>query len=182
MYSNGQGQDEKNTETHNTKYISSISKSGMSLVTSDIYKQDQSKLQRLNEEIKNKRLEAAKARRIKALQNIILENRMNTDGCDRVKLDGDIFAVSNHGDKLIALSLPKGDRSKVVVWNGENYIRKSNGNLKRLVSLRRRYVLYLFAIIEHLLTTIGIQSSTVDISQEQVSIFGIVHDLYLEYY
>lgn len=179
---NGQGQYENNTETLDTKYVSSISKSGMSLVTSDIYKQDQSKLQQLNEEIKNKKLEAAKARRIKALENIILKNRMSTDGCDRVKIDGDIFAVSNHGDKLIALSLPKGDRPKVVVWNGENYIRKSNGNLKRLVSLRRRYVLHLFAFLEYHLTIIGIQSSTVDISREQVSIFGIVQDLYLECY
>ncbi|CCE86216.1 Piso0_005873 [Millerozyma farinosa CBS 7064] len=171
---NGQGQDEKNTETSDTKYVSSISKSGMSLVTSDIYKQDQSKLKQLNEEIKNKKLEAAKARRLKALENIISKNRMSTDSCDRIKLDGDIFAVSNHGDKLVALSLPRGDRPKVIVWNGENYIRKSNGNLKRSVSHRRRYVLHLFVSVEHLLTIIGISLSTVDILQEQVSIFGIV--------
>ena len=134
----------KNDESNATepKYVSSVSKSGMTLVSSDVYEKDKIKMIQRSENAKHLQDQIKQKKKTNAIKTRVFKNQNKTDSYDRVKADGDIFAVTNNGDDLILLSIPTGEKPKTVVWNNKNYTRKINGDLKSQAPRRGRYVVF----------------------------------------
>lgn len=134
----------KNDESNATepKYVSSVSKSGMTLVSSDVYEKDKIKMIQRSENAKQLQDQIKQKKKTNAIKTRVFKNQNKTDSYDRVKADGDIFAVTNNGDDLILLSIPTGEKPKTVVWNNKNYTRKINGDLKSQAPRRGRYVVF----------------------------------------
>lgn len=126
--------------TNKTTYISTISSSGLSLVNSDIYEKERER-KAIEKERINKLMIAK--RRNAILKNRISKFRTKVDSCDRVNVDGDPFAVTRGGNKLIPLSIPRGEKSKTTTWFNKTYQRKHNGTLKCQIGRNLRFVLFL---------------------------------------
>lgn len=133
----------KNDESNapEPKYVSSISKSGMTLVNSEVYEKDKIKIIQRSEDAKQMQDQIKQKKKANAIRTRVLKNQSKTDSYDRIKVDGDTFAVTNNGDDLILLTIPTGEKPKTVVWNNKNYTRKINGDLKSQTPRRGRYVI-----------------------------------------
>ena len=72
-------------------------------------------------------------------QSMVKKNMQDTEGDDRVRINGIVYAVTRRGAKLVLLSVPnpwKGEGSER--WNGDTYIRQACGDLYRLSKDRVR--------------------------------------------
>lgn len=128
------------------KYVSSISKSGMSLVNSEVYEKDKIKIIQRSENAKQMQDQIKQKKKANAIRTRVFKNQSKTDSYDRVKVDGDTFAVTNKGDDLVLLTIPTGEKPKTIVWNNKTYTRKINGDLKNQTPRRGRYVIIIFLL------------------------------------
>lgn len=122
------------------KYVTQISKGGMSLVNTELYEKDKEKylaIQKSQQDLREKMIQQKKAR---AMQTRISKYRTKTDSCDRIEIGGDKFAVTRAGNKLLPLTVPVGIKPKEEKWNNRTYQRKQNGSLKCNAGRKRRYV------------------------------------------
>lgn len=124
-------------------YVSSVSKSGMTLVNSDMYEKDKIKIIQRSEQAKQLQDQFKKKKKASALRAIVFKNQAKTDSYDRVKINEDVYAVTNNGDDLILLSIPieeKEENIENIEWNKKIYVRTIHGNLKSQNPCRGRYV------------------------------------------
>lgn len=175
---NSNNTNEKNTENTSNDdssteptYVSSVSKSGMSLVNSDVYEKDKIKIIQRSENAKQIQDQLKQRKIDNAIKARVLKNKTKTDNCDRVKADGDEFAVTHNGDELVLLTIPTGGNSKTTQWNSKIYSRESNGNLKCQSPSRGRYVYLTFYIRRYAANIIEPLVTSAVTLQEPVSIF-----------
>ncbi|ODV77895.1 uncharacterized protein CANTADRAFT_284994 [Suhomyces tanzawaensis NRRL Y-17324] len=135
---NGDGNGDGRAES--SSYVSRVSKGGMSLVNSTIYHQDQQKYQALQQAQLAVQNTLKEQRRLVNLRSRVAKYRSKTDGCDRVEVDGDKFAVTRLGNRLVPITVPEGDKSRSATWDGRTYTRKHNGVLKCFGGRKKRYV------------------------------------------
>lgn len=122
------------------KYVTQVSKGGMSLVNTELYEKDKEKylaIQRSQQELRDRMISQKKAR---AMLTRISKYRTKTDSCDRIDIAGDKFAVTRAGNKLLPITVPVGIKPKEETWNNRTYQRKQNGTLKCSSGRKRRYV------------------------------------------
>ncbi|KAH3678332.1 hypothetical protein WICMUC_001565 [Wickerhamomyces mucosus] len=119
-------------EDNNSQFVSTTSSKSFKLINKEVYQKElQSK--NLSKEEKKDALEEAKAKILKKkLETRISKNRVKLDLADRCMIDGELFAISRFGAKLVCLDVPTGTKTKHVKWNGYNYIRTKAGNLALL--------------------------------------------------
>lgn len=83
-------------------------------------------------------LKEQKRLQLKARQKIqkLMRNKASTDDCDRILLKSVVYAVIEHGRRLVPLLDPDSDTSEYLVWNNWRYFRCPNGNFKRNVKMK----------------------------------------------
>lgn len=112
------------------QYVSSVSKSGMSLVNSETYEKERGEILRHYEEIEAKKLKA-KQKKQEAIWRARLEgNRIRTENYDRIKIKGNTYAVTKSGNELVLIGTGGGQIMNVAMWNKSNYVSYGDGNLK----------------------------------------------------
>lgn len=129
--------------TTDLAYVTQQSKGSLKLLNSEAYKKDQARflqLQRIRELENRKELIL---RNQYARKQRISKNRIKADGFDRVEIEGDKFAVTKEGSRLVPITLPLGAKSTTVTWNNHLYERKKNGVLKYNSRRRKMFVFLL---------------------------------------
>lgn len=119
-----------NPSSTDSEYVSTISSNGRKLINRNIYEKELQE-NNLSKEEKIAKLIAAKSKITqKKLELRVSKNKVKLDYCDRCIIDGDLYAISRYGARLVLLNVPSGMKSKKVEWNGYEYKRGKNGNLK----------------------------------------------------
>lgn len=69
--------------------------------------------------------------KIKQKAQRLAKNKTKTDDCDRILLNGVIYAVDENGRLLVPLLDPDSETAEFIVWNQWWYARNRSGTLKR---------------------------------------------------
>lgn len=120
-----------------TGYVTKQSRGGMSLVSTDIYARDQERYEAIQREKEELQKKIARQKRRELMQKQISKLRTKTDSCDRVKIDGQIFAVCKRGSKLIPLATAPDDAPSTTEWHNRTFTRSSNGTLRTKSRIRK---------------------------------------------
>ncbi|KAK6456581.1 uncharacterized protein RJT20DRAFT_45760 [Scheffersomyces xylosifermentans] len=115
-----------------TGYVTTSSRGGMSLVSTDIYERDQQRyaaIQKQRQEIQE-RLE--RQRRLATWRARVSKFKTKTDGADRIKIGEETFAVTKQGTKLVPLTVPQEHSTNLYSWNNVTYKRQPNGTLQSI--------------------------------------------------
>jgi hypothetical protein len=107
-----------------------MTSNGHKLVNKELYEKEL-KQKNLTKEEKQKALEEKKVSILRKKQAIrSSKNRVKLDYCDWCVIDGDTFAISRYGAKLVLLDIPEGPKPISVSWNEKSYRRTKTGNLR----------------------------------------------------
>lgn len=141
------------------EYVSRVSKGGMTLISKTVYERDEAKFKAVRSNIQAEKAKYQKQKiehkkkllekkRALAKQQRISRNKTKTDFCDRIDIDGEKFAVTANGGKLVILSpnaISIEDKPKSVTWGDNTYVRQSAGNLK---TKTQKYVLVITQMVK----------------------------------
>lgn len=113
-------------------FVSTVSTGSRKLINKKVYEKE---LQtgNLTKEQKIEALKLAKQKiRQKKLETRISKNQVRLDLVDRCAINGEIYAISRFGSKLVPLSAPVllEEGGSVIRWNDHDYKRDKYGNLK----------------------------------------------------
>lgn len=121
--------DEEGDSTETQKYVSSVSKGGMTLVNTNIYEQEMARIAKHTEAARKLKEKMAQLRKFHLQKTRVSRYRTETDNCDRIKVDGINYAVTRNGGKLVPLLVSLEDQ-KTLSWNGKTYYRRPNGTFQ----------------------------------------------------
>ena len=131
---------EQTEQGSSPQYVSSISKSGMSLVNSETYEKEKGQILRRYEEVESRKQRAKQKKQEVIWRARLDENRIRTENCDRVKIKGNTYSVTKGGNELILIESGSEQMINVAMWNKSNYVGYGDGNLKCRNDRVRRYV------------------------------------------
>lgn len=120
---------EKGDSSETQKYVSSVSKGGMTLVNTNIYEQEIARLAKQNENAKKAREKMIQLRRFHLQKARVSRYRTETDSCDRISVDSKKYAVARNGAKLVPLLVALDDQN-TLIWNEKTYYKKPNGTFQ----------------------------------------------------
>ncbi|CAI5756034.1 unnamed protein product [Candida verbasci] len=120
---------------NNNQYISAMSKGGNSLYNSSIYQQEAEKLQ---EKIALKKKQIDQEKYLNKLKLRISKYRTLTDNCDRIKINGDKYAITKNGKSLVPVRMFQLNNPNECIWNGSKYIRGKNGGFKKVGGRKKK--------------------------------------------
>ncbi|CCH45536.1 hypothetical protein BN7_5118 [Wickerhamomyces ciferrii] len=119
-----------NNQVSDSEFVSTVSSNGRKLINKNIYDKELQE-KNLSKEEKAAKLQDAKYKiLIKKLEVRASKNRVKLDLCDRCLIDGDIYAISKYGARLVPTDIPTGIKPMKLQWNGYDYTRTKNGSLK----------------------------------------------------
>lgn len=121
------------------RYVSSVSKSGMSLVHSDLYEQDKTKFIEQNQQATKLKNKVIEQRLISRDREMISKNKVKFDNCDRIEINNNKYAVAKNGTKLVPISIPVLRSVEKLNWMNRSYSSKKNGTFK-MVGRKAKYV------------------------------------------
>lgn len=101
------------------EFVSKVSRSGMSLVNSDIHKTKQQAARK-----------SVEAKRRKHMASFVEKNKTKYPHLNRIVVAGDKFVSVKSGNRLLPVSMLTGEKKKLVMVNGTKYLRLTNGGLK----------------------------------------------------
>lgn len=112
----------------NSEFITTKSTNGYKLINKALYEEELKTPSLTKEEKQAALLEIKQKILNKKMEVRISKNKVKLDLCDRTLINGDLYAISRYGAKLVPLCVLK-DNSATVEWNGYDYKRIKTGAL-----------------------------------------------------
>lgn len=113
----------------NSEFVSTSSSTGLKLINKQVYEKD---LQ-TNNLTKQEKINALKVAKSKITQQKLAKrassNRITYQHKDWCNIEGDLFAITKQGAKLVMLNPPVGRKKRTIRWNNELYQRNFYGDL-----------------------------------------------------
>lgn len=126
---------EGTSSTDQQGYVSVQSSGGKSFYNINVYQQEAEKLKA---KILLKKKQVQEQKRLEKIRNQIPKFRTMSDNCDRIKINGDKYAVTENGRALVPIRMFQLTNPIECIWNGNKYQRNSQGVFKLSTPVRRK--------------------------------------------
>ncbi|KGQ81663.1 hypothetical protein L150_05606 [Candida albicans Ca529L] len=126
---------EGTSSTDQQGYVSVQSSGGKSFYNINVYQQEAEKLKA---KILLKKKQVQEQKRLEKIRNQIPKFRTMSDNCDRIKINGDKYAVTGNGRALVPIRMFQLTNPIECIWNGNKYQRNSQGVFKLSTPVRRK--------------------------------------------
>ncbi|RLV95269.1 hypothetical protein JA1_001297 [Spathaspora sp. JA1] len=109
-------------------YVTVVSKGAMSFINQTIYNRKAKHMKQQIDSIKEKKKQQ---KGIERIQNRIKKFKVQYGSSDRIRINGEKFAVIKNGRVLAPLTFPQMDNPKQIEWDFEHYTRNGTGAFKK---------------------------------------------------